>query len=105
MASKRKPEKSPKETIDHDRLFKELISTFFFEFLKLFFPKVADEVDNSYIEFLDKEVFTNVKIGYRREVDLIVKLKWNGKLTFFLTLIEPQSYSETALAKRIFYYF
>lgn len=28
------------ENIDHDRLFKELICTFFIEFLDLFFPEV-----------------------------------------------------------------
>ncbi len=33
--------------IDHDRLFKELISTFFIEFIELFFPQLMDYLDNS----------------------------------------------------------
>jgi hypothetical protein len=30
--------------IDHDRLFKELISTFFVEFLDLFLPQIAKDI-------------------------------------------------------------
>jgi hypothetical protein len=30
--------------IDHDRLFKELLSTFFIEFLELFIPEVASTI-------------------------------------------------------------
>jgi hypothetical protein len=33
-----------KENIDHDRLFKELISTFFIEFIELFFPQVLEYI-------------------------------------------------------------
>ncbi|HYM00267.1 MAG TPA: flagellar assembly protein H, partial [Blastocatellia bacterium] len=41
--------------IDHDRLFKELISTFFIEFLDLFLPEVCSYIDAGSLEFLDKE--------------------------------------------------
>ncbi|BCU13831.1 hypothetical protein OA58_10930 [Microcystis aeruginosa NIES-88] len=37
--------------IDHDRLFKELISTFFVEFIELFFPQVMDYLDRDSITF------------------------------------------------------
>jgi len=30
--------------IDHDRIFKELLTTFFFEFLDLFFPALAAQI-------------------------------------------------------------
>jgi hypothetical protein len=53
--------------IDHDRLFKELISTFFIEFLELFFPQVLAYTDTSSIEFLDKEIFTDVTEGEEYE--------------------------------------
>ncbi|MFM6325542.1 MAG: hypothetical protein ACKPGF_23620 [Microcystis panniformis] len=43
--------------IDHDRLFKELISTFFVEFIELFFPQLMDYLDRESITFLDKEVW------------------------------------------------
>ncbi|MGG3835135.1 DUF4351 domain-containing protein, partial [Geobacillus thermocatenulatus] len=38
--------------IDHDRLFKELIQTFFEEFLLLFFPDMHEHIDFSHLSFL-----------------------------------------------------
>ena len=49
--------------IDHDRLFKELQTTFFVEFLELFFPKLAESLDRDSIEFLSQEYFANVLEG------------------------------------------
>ncbi len=46
--------------IDHDRLFKELLTTFFVEFLELFLPEVLAYLEDDSIEFIDKEVFTDV---------------------------------------------
>ncbi|TCP18993.1 hypothetical protein EV207_1681 [Scopulibacillus darangshiensis] len=37
------------DKIDHDRLFKELIHTFFEEFMLLFFPSIYEEIDSFYI--------------------------------------------------------
>jgi hypothetical protein len=61
--------------IDHDRIFKELIKTFFVEFVELFLPDVYVDLDQGSIEFLDKEVFTDVTSGEKHEVDLIVKAR------------------------------
>ncbi len=49
------------ENIDHDRLFKELISTFFIEFLDLFLPEIAIDVDRNSIQFLPETLKTYVK--------------------------------------------
>ncbi len=46
--------------IDHDRLFKELLSTFFLEFLDLFFPEVTSSIEADSLTLLDKEIFTDV---------------------------------------------
>jgi len=44
--------------MDHDGLFKKLLTTFFYEFLDLFFPDLAALVDLSQQpEFLDKETY------------------------------------------------
>ncbi len=40
--------------MDHDRIFKELLTVFFVEFLALFLPKVAAYLDPTSLEFLDK---------------------------------------------------
>ncbi|WP_341530383.1 hypothetical protein WKK05_14525 [Nostoc sp. UHCC 0302] len=57
--------------IDHNRLFKELLSTFFIEFLNLFLPQVASQIDRDSIQFLPQEVFTYVTSGERKEIDLL----------------------------------
>jgi DNA-binding NarL/FixJ family response regulator len=41
--------------INHDRLFKELLSTFFIEFLELFFPQVVEYIDQQSIQPAEKE--------------------------------------------------
>jgi hypothetical protein len=48
--------------IDHNRLFKDLLTTFFTEFLELFFLRMAAELDRSSTEFLDKGRSTDFKI-------------------------------------------
>ena len=59
--------------IDHDRLFKELIETFFLDFVDLFLPDVGEYLDRESISFLDKELFTDVTSGESHEADLLVK--------------------------------
>jgi len=41
--------------IDHDRLFKELLETFFAEFIELFFPEAARTIDLEHLKFLQQE--------------------------------------------------
>ena len=94
-----------KSMIDHDRLFKELLSTFFREFLDLFLPQVASQIDRDSIQFLPQEVFTDVTSGEKKEIDLLVQVRYQQQETCFLIHVENQSYTETAFAKRMFKYF
>ena len=64
-----------KNQIDHDRLFKELLETFFTEFMKLFFTEAYQAIDFTHLKFLQQEVFTDVTAGERREVDIIVETR------------------------------
>ncbi|MEH2319124.1 Rpn family recombination-promoting nuclease/putative transposase [Nostoc sp.] len=91
--------------IDHDRLFKELISTFFVEFLDLFLPQVVSQIDRYSIQFLPQEVFTDVTSGEKKEIDLLAQVRYQQQDTCFLIHVENQSYTETAFAKRMFNYF
>ncbi|MBD1882048.1 DUF4351 domain-containing protein [Coleofasciculus sp. FACHB-T130] len=91
--------------IDHDRLFKELLTTFFGEFIELFLPEVATYLERDSIEFLDKEVFTDVTAGERYEADLIVKAQFQGQESFFLIHVENQAQHQTDFGKRMFRYF
>src|SRR4051794_7565177 len=94
--------------MDHDRLFKELLRTFFVEFIELFLPEVAAYLDPASVEFLDKEVFTDVTAGERHEVDLLVKARFKGKPAFFLIHVEHQAAAAPGwhpVGKRLFRYF
>jgi predicted transposase YdaD len=88
--------------IDHDRLFKELISTFFVEFLDLFLPQVASQIDRDSIQFLPQDVFTDVTSGEKKEIDLLAQCRFEQQETYFLIHVENQSYTESEFAKRMF---
>lgn len=60
--------------MDHDQRFKNLIQTFFEDFLLLFFKDWAERLDASAVEWLDKEVFPDPPEGERRILDLVGKL-------------------------------
>src|SRR5215467_11853549 len=91
--------------IDHDRLFKELLSNFFVEFLDLFLPEVSAYIDAGSLQLLDKEIFTDVTFGERHEVDLLAKLRFKGEDTFFLVHIENQAQPYPNFGKRMHSYF
>ncbi|MGC1306115.1 MAG: DUF4351 domain-containing protein [Phormidesmis sp.] len=91
--------------IDHDRLFKELLSTFFVEFLALFLPEVVEYIEPESITFLDKEIFTDVTAGDKYETDLLAQVQFRGEPSFFLIHVENQATSKAAFGKRMFRYF
>jgi hypothetical protein len=84
--------------IDHDRLFKELISTFFVEFLDLFLPEVVRQIERDSIQFLPQEVFNDVTSGEKKEIDLLAKVRYQQQETYFLIYVENQSYSQNLLS-------
>ena len=91
--------------MDHDRLFKQLLTTFFVEFIELFLPELSAYLARETIQFIDKEIFTDLTAGERHEVDLLVKAKFNQSDAFFLIHVENQASGEEAFAKRMFRYF
>lgn len=91
--------------VDHDRLFKELITTFFLEFIALFLPEVMDYLDPDSVMFLDKEVFTDVTAGERYETDLLAQVQFRGEPSFFLIHLESQGQAQSNFSKRMFRYF
>lgn len=96
------------EPIDHDRLFKELLTTFFVDFIDLFFPQLAADLDPESITFLDKEIFTDVTEGETYEPDIVVRTKFRAPYdteAFFLIHTEAQSYPQSQFNKRMFLYF
>ena len=91
--------------IDHDRLFKELLTTFFPEFLDLFLPDLSAYLDRQSITFLDKEVFTDVTAGATHRADLVARARHRGEESFFLVHLEHQAQPRAGFAQRMFGYF
>ena len=97
--------KMANENIDHDRLFKELIKTFFIEVIDLVLPEIAIDIDRNSIEFLPETVLTDVTKGEKKIIDVLAKVKYKQQDAYFLIHVEAQSYSQQEFTKRIFKYF
>jgi hypothetical protein len=91
--------------MDHDRLFKELLTTFFLDFIELFFPDILVYLDPDSLTFIDKELFTDVTAGERYETDILVKARFKGQDAYFLIHVENQSKSQKDFGQRMFRYF
>lgn len=92
--------------MDHDRLFKELLRTFFVEFLELFFSSLARRIDRTYPPvFLDKEDSGHDLADSRREMDLIVRLRLQDGDAHFLVHLEHEAQNRADLPARMFRYF
>lgn len=94
-----------KNRVGHDRLFKELLETFFAEFMKLFFPEASRAIDFNHIKFLQQEMFTDVTAGERHEADIVVETRLKEEPGLILVHVEPQSYVQKDFNRRMFVYF
>ena len=93
------------ESTSHDQAFKELISTFFMEFLELFLPEFAATIDPTSVIFLQQEYFIDLVEGEEKIVDLLAEVKLAGEDATILIHLEPQSTSQTIFPQRLFFYF
>ena len=92
--------------MDHDHIFKELLTTFFLEFLDVFFPDLARDLDPDFgFVPMSQELFTDINLGESREVDLLMKVKFRGQETFFLIHVENQATAQSDFPRRMFRYF
>jgi hypothetical protein len=92
--------------MDHDRPFKQLLTVFFFEFIQRFLPGVAQYIDPTFVEFMDKESFAGIpRRRGRKESDLVAKVRFKDNTeAFFLILVENESSPSQDLPQRLFYY-
>ncbi|MBT9100039.1 DUF4351 domain-containing protein [Methylovulum psychrotolerans] len=91
--------------IDHDRLFKELLTIFFTDFIALFQPELLGWFEPDSVTFLDKEIFTDIFGGERHEADLVANVRCKGGSACFLIHIETQAKRQPDFAPRMFKYF
>ncbi len=89
-----------------DQLFKELLQEFFREFLELFYPAVAARLDFDTLSFLDKELFTDLPEGARREADIVAQVQTlDGEPEIILVHTEIQTKRTGEMPARMWEYY
>jgi hypothetical protein len=97
--------------IDHDAIFKELLSTFFLDFLELFAPQVLEYAEPTEFSLEPtetvREVFSPITQGKKKVADVVARLKFQDQAACFLVHVESQSsaYSQEDFRLRMFQYF
>ncbi len=90
----------------HDQIWKILLWEFPAEFLRLFFPDEARRLDVSTARAVDKEVFTDLPEGARREPDVLFEVDTrDGETEIVLVHVEVQSTRDVAVSHRMWEYY
>ena len=91
--------------MDHDRLFKELLTTFLPEFLELFCPELAAKLGPGFAgvlgqgDFHRRDARRQARGGHRGPA------RFRGEGLGFLIHVEPQARHQTHFPRRMFTYF
>ncbi|MEB3330172.1 MAG: DUF4351 domain-containing protein [Candidatus Sericytochromatia bacterium] len=91
--------------MDHDRLFKQLLSECLPDFLARFVPGLAARLDGTALVPLDKEAFPDVPPATRREVDLLLRARVREEPAHLLIHVEAQAQHQRDFPRRMFRYF
>ncbi len=96
---------SSEEThIPHDEIFKQLLCMFYKEFMELFLPDIAEQLDFTHATFLMQQQFMD-NIGNKvLELDLLQGVVHKQTQKGVRIQYEPQSYKDPTFAKRMFEY-
>ncbi|RRR71571.1 MAG: DUF4351 domain-containing protein [Candidatus Viridilinea halotolerans] len=92
-------------SLDHDGIFKQLLSAFLVEFLELFAPDLLAQLDPSELRLLPTESFVNLLDPDRRTADLLIHAKMRGNPSAILIHLEHQAQNDDLLDRRMFRYF
>ena len=91
--------------IDHDGAFKMLLTDFFAEFLELFAPALAAQIDPDDLTFLATESFVELIDPDRRDADMVIQTRLRNRRATILIHLEHQAQPDPTLARRMFRYF
>jgi Putative transposase, YhgA-like len=88
----------------HDKIFKQLLHAFLYDFLSLVIPDALGRLDLSSPEFLDKELFAGGPHGRRRELDLLVRVR-TVQGSSLLIHVEIEVRAKPGMEERLWRYF
>src|SRR5271166_1812560 len=96
---------APREVhVSHDQLFKDVLRAFFPQFLQLFFPTIAADIDLKAITFRESEIFTDIPEGERRTADMVAEVHTQIGDALVLVHTEPQGRRRPNLGYRLWEY-
>ncbi len=84
---------------------KNFCKNFFSEFIQAFFPQVYQELDTSYIRFLQQELFTDIISGQKHVVDLLAETRLKNEESLILIHVENQAQYQKDFPQRMFIYY
>ena len=84
-----------------DRLLNELLSTFFWDFIALFLPHLAREIDRESVVFVEPEEFRRPRVTEVEETDFIARVQFRDRPACFLIRTEHRAGDRTGLARRM----
>ncbi|MBX3167348.1 MAG: flagellar assembly protein H [Candidatus Eremiobacteraeota bacterium] len=89
----------------HDYLFKELLTPFFEEFLQLFVPELAEQIEPGSLKLIDKELYPEWFRDQGRRADLLALARLRGKGRKIVIHVEHEAFSRRGFPRRMFLYF
>lgn len=93
------------DSIPHDYLFKELLSAFTSDFLELFFPKLAAQIEPGSLRPINTELYPGWQRQRGRRADLVFEAKVRGRNAFFVIHVEHEARVSRRFPRRMFFYF
>jgi predicted transposase YdaD len=91
--------------LDHDGIFKQLLSTFLVEFLELFASEVLALIEPDSLILLATDSFVDLLDPDRRTADLVVQARMQGDPATILIHLEHQAQEDRQIDRRMFRYF
>jgi hypothetical protein len=89
----------------HDQTFKDILSPFFYDFLRLFLPHIAEGIDAASITALPTEAFTDIPEGEQRTGDVLIQVtSLDGPAELVLIHTEVQGKERPDFPYRIWEY-
>jgi len=89
-----------------DQLFKEILRNFLGEFVGLFLPEAASQLDFEALRFPNRELFKGFPEGRPREPDVVAKLRTlGGQSEMVLVHIEVQADVRSGFGRRMLEYY
>lgn len=93
-------------TASHGQRFKQLLESFFADFLRLFAPATAARLDLTAISFRSGEIFTDIPQGERRTADVVAEVRTlEGDAELIIVHVEIQRQRKSGFPYRMFEYY